>query len=134
MKFKLHNSLSKRIEEFHSIDKEEVRIYSCGPTVYSYAHIGNMRSFLFADLLQRTLKVVGNYKVKWVMNITDIDDKTIRDSKPENGNWNTEMSEPTNDPLVNLRNFTNFYIDEFIKDIGKVGVLKSDVFFISKSD
>lgn len=133
MKFKLHNSLSKRIEEFHSIDKEEVRIYSCGPTVYSYAHIGNMRSFLFADLLQRTLKVVGNYKVKWVMNITDIDDKTIRDSKPENGNWNTEMSEPTNDPLVNLRNFTNFYIDEFIKDIEKVGISKSDVFLFPKA-
>ena len=70
----LSNSLTKKTEPFNAIDKDSVRMYSCGPTVYNYAHIGNMRAFLFADLMQRVLRVVGEYKVKWVMNITNIDE------------------------------------------------------------
>lgn len=133
MKLKLYNTLSKNVQEFEPINENLVGIYSCGPTVYSYAHIGNMRSFLFADLLQRVIKVVGKKNVKWVMNITDIDDKTIRDSKPENGNWVKEMGNLSNDPLSNLKIFTNYYINEFINDIQKVGIRKEDVFDFPKA-
>ena len=68
---KIYNTLSKRIEEFIPIDKNEVRIYTCGPTVYSYAHIGNLRTYIFEDMLEKTLNLLG-YKVKRVMNITDV--------------------------------------------------------------
>jgi len=128
MQIKIFNTLSKEIEEFKPIKKEYVSIYSCGPTVYNYAHIGNMRSFLFADLLYRVLKTVGDYDIKWVMNITDIDDKTIRDSNPKNGNWLDAMKKSSNDPFENIRNFTEFYIDSFIDDIQKVGIDTNNIF------
>lgn len=128
MQIKLYNTLSKEIEDFKPVKNDLVSIYSCGPTVYNYAHIGNMRSFLFADLLQRVLKTVGEYKVKWVMNITDIDDKTIRDSNPKSGNWNKEMGLASSDPYQNIRNFTEYYINSFIDDIKKVGVDTESVF------
>ncbi len=133
MKIKIYNTLSKKIEELKPVNPSEISIYSCGPTVYSYAHIGNIRSFLFADLLQRVLKVVGKYDVKWVMNITDIDDKTIRDSNPKNNNWLSEMKEVTDNPLTNIRNFTEYYTNEFIKDISKVGIQKEDLFEIPRA-
>lgn len=133
MQIKLYNTLNKKVEEFKPVNNKQVGIYSCGPTVYSYAHIGNMRSFLFADLLQRVMKVVGNYKVKWIMNITDIDDKTIRDSKLESGNWLKEMKEYSDNPLQNLQNFTNFYINKFIEDIEKVGINSKDMYKFPKA-
>ena len=73
---KLFNTLSRKIEEFKPINKDQVKFYTCGPTVYDYAHIGNLRTFIFEDILRRTLEYFG-YSVKQVMNITDIDDKTI---------------------------------------------------------
>lgn len=133
MKIKIYNTLSKSIEEFKPINQNLISIYSCGPTVYSYAHIGNIRSFLFSDLLQRTLKVVGNYKVKWVMNITDIDDKTIRDSNPKSGKWNENMPLPTDNPLQNIQTFTGYYIKEFIEDIEKVGINKQHIFELPRA-
>lgn len=77
---KLYNTLSRKIEEFASIEKNQVKLYTCGPTVYDSAHIGNLRTFIFEDILRRTLEYLG-YKVKQVMNITDIDDKTIARSQ-----------------------------------------------------
>lgn len=73
---KLYNTLSRSVQEFQPIDKERVTIYTCGPTVYNYAHIGNLRTFLFEDFLRRALKYLG-YRVFQIMNITDVDDKTI---------------------------------------------------------
>src|SRR5438128_878668 len=70
------NTLSGKTEEFKPLQDKEVRLYACGPTVYDYAHIGNFRAFVFEDLLRRFLEFSG-YKVKHVMNITDVDDKTI---------------------------------------------------------
>ena len=122
MKISLYNSLTRRIEEFAPLLDNLVRIYSCGPTVYNYPHIGNMRAFLFADLLQRVLRVVGKYDVQWVMNITDIDDKTIRDSAIGSQNWLKEMGEQTDSPYENLRKLTNFYESEFLTDIEKLGI------------
>jgi cysteinyl-tRNA synthetase len=122
MKIKLYNSLSRKTEEFNSLDEGIVRMYSCGPTVYNYAHIGNMRAFLFADFLQRVLRIVGEYKVKWVMNITNIDDKTIRDSQIGSSAWVPEMGEQTDNPLDNLLKLTKFYEAEFLKDISTLGI------------
>ena len=73
------NTFSRKREEFHPNVPGEVKMYNCGPTVYAPAHIGNFRAYLFEDLLKRVLLFKG-YKVTQVMNLTDIDDKTIRDS------------------------------------------------------
>jgi cysteinyl-tRNA synthetase len=75
--FRLFNTMSRTIEPFTPADGESVRIYSCGPTVYNPAHLGNFRTFLFVDLLRRTLRLRG-WKVQQVMNLTDVDDKIIR--------------------------------------------------------
>lgn len=74
---KIYNTLTRRKEIFRPIRKEWVGLYTCGPTVYSYAHIGNMRTYIFEDILRRTLEYNG-YRVRHIMNITDVDDKTIR--------------------------------------------------------
>src|SRR3989344_5623790 len=77
-----YNTLSRKKDLFFPIDKGKVRMYTCGPTVYDYAHIGNLRAYIFADILKRVLLYSG-LKVKHIMNLTDIDDKTIRDSQKE---------------------------------------------------
>src|SRR4030067_3179620 len=82
MTLKLFNTLTRKKEEFKPLKEGEVSMYSCGPTVYAPPHIGNYRSFLFADLLKRYLEFKG-FKVRHVMTLTDIDDKTIRDSGAE---------------------------------------------------
>jgi cysteinyl-tRNA synthetase len=122
MEIKLLNSLSRQVEDFKPINGNVVRMYSCGPTVYNFAHIGNMRAFIFADLLQRVLRTVGGYEVKWVMNITNIDDKTIRDSKLKSKFWKDEMGKQTDDAKENLKKFTDYYEMHFLKDIGDLGI------------
>src|SRR5258708_22627312 len=79
MPLKLANTLSGKVEEFHPLDPAAVRMYSCGPTVYDYGHIGNFRTFIFVDLLRRFLRQ-SRYKLHHVMNITDVDDKIIRNA------------------------------------------------------
>ncbi|OYV97986.1 MAG: hypothetical protein B7Z68_02040, partial [Acidobacteria bacterium 21-70-11] len=74
---RLFNTLTRRVEAFHPIEPDRVRMYTCGPTVYNFVHIGNLRTFLFEDVLRRTLTAFG-YRVTQVMNLTDIDDKTIK--------------------------------------------------------
>ena len=103
---KLYNTLTRKKEAFKSIDKKEVRMYTCGPTVYNYPHIGNYRAYITADILKRTLQY-NNYKVKQVMNITDVDDKTIRDSIKER---------------VSLKDFTEKYANIFLKEIETLNI------------
>jgi cysteinyl-tRNA synthetase len=79
MPLRLFNTLSAKIEDFQPLDDNEVRMYACGPTVYDYGHIGNFRTFIAVDILRRYLRQRG-YKVRHVMNITDVDDKIIRNS------------------------------------------------------
>jgi len=79
MPLRLYNTLSGKIEEFHPLEGNEVRMYSCGPTVYDYGHIGNFRTFVAVDLLRRYLRQSG-FRVRHVMNITDVDDKIIRNA------------------------------------------------------
>ena len=83
MNFYIYNTLSKKIEKFIPIEDGKVKMYTCGPTVYDNAHIGNFRTFLFEDLLKRWLQHLG-FKVNHVMNITDVDDKTIKKAIKEN--------------------------------------------------
>lgn len=90
----------------------EVRIYTCGPTVYDYAHIGNFRAYIFADLLRRYLKYKG-YKVFQVMNITDVDDKTIKGAREKK---------------VDLKVFTQRYIQAFFEDIKTLNIEKVEVY------
>ena len=68
---RFYNTLTRKKEDFTPIDGDTVRMYSCGPTVYNYAHIGNLRTYIFMDLIRRTLRYEG-YKIKGVMNITDV--------------------------------------------------------------
>jgi len=79
MALRLYNTLSGKIEDFQPIDSNRVRMYACGPTVYDYGHIGNFRTFVAVDILFRFLKLSG-YSVHYVMNITDVDDKIIRNA------------------------------------------------------
>jgi cysteinyl-tRNA synthetase len=111
MSLHLYNSLSRTLERFKPLRQEEVKVYACGITPYNYAHVGNIRAYLFEDFVIRTLRFLG-YKVKAVMNVTDIDDKTIRDS---------QKSEKT------LKEFTEFYTDAFFADLEKLHIEKPDI-------
>ncbi|MCH9025308.1 MAG: cysteine--tRNA ligase [candidate division Zixibacteria bacterium] len=106
MALRFKNGYSRQVEEFKPIDKGKVRMYTCGPTVYLFAHIGNFRTFIFEDLLRRYLKYKG-YQVTQVMNITDIDDKIIRDSQKEG---------------KALKEFTEPYTKAFFEDIDTLGI------------
>ncbi|MDR3519330.1 MAG: cysteine--tRNA ligase [Candidatus Pacebacteria bacterium] len=106
MALKFYNTLSREKEIFVPINPPNVGFYSCGPTVYNYPHIGNYRAYIFADTLKRVLQYEG-YKVNHIMNITDIDDKTIRDSQKEH---------------KTLKDFTEFYTAEFLKDIKSLNI------------
>ena len=71
MSFKIYNTLGHKIEEFVPYNKDKVTMYTCGPTVYHYAHIGNLRTYIFEDIFEKTLKYIG-YEVTRCMNITDV--------------------------------------------------------------
>ena len=90
--FRLYNTLTRSVEPFAPADGKTVRIYSCGPTVYNPAHLGNFRTFLFVDLLRRALRLHG-WRVHQVMNLTDVDDKIIRRAA-EQGKTISEVTEP----------------------------------------
>lgn len=109
---KLYNTLTKKVEEFIPIDPNEVKIYMCGPTVYDYFHIGNARSFVMADMVRRYLEYKG-YNVKFVMNLTDVDDKIIKKANEE--------KRSTND-------VTTDYINAFFEDITKMKIKKANVY------
>lgn len=79
MPLRLSNTLTQQLEEFSPLENNTVRMYTCGPTVYHYVHIGNLRTFTFQDILRRWLRAHG-YKLMHVMNITDVEDKIIRNA------------------------------------------------------
>ena len=104
---KFYNTKSRKREEFKPIEEGKVGLYTCGPTVYDFAHIGNFRAYIFEDLLRRFLELSG-YDVNHVMNITDIDDKTIRRSIEENRS---------------LQDFTDEYVKSFHEDVATLRLL-----------
>jgi cysteinyl-tRNA synthetase len=112
MPIKFYNTLTKKKEVFKPIKDKEVRAYSCGPTPYDYAHIGNFRSYVFADILRRYLEWKG-FKVKQVMNLTDVDDKTIKNSMKEG---------------VSLKEFTERYSKAFFEDIKTLNILPATLY------
>jgi len=107
----LYNTLTRKKEEFKPLRKDYAGFYTCGPTVYNFAHIGNLRTYIFEDILKRVL-IYNNYQVKHVMNITDVDDKTIRDS---------QLAGKT------LKEFTKYYSEVFLSDIKALNILLPDV-------
>ncbi len=109
---RLYNSLTKKTEEFKPLKAGKVGLYTCGPTVYDQAHIGNLRSYVFADILLRAL-LVNDYKTKWVMNITDVEDKTIEKS---------QSSSLGQDPQKALKEYTRKYEAIFWKDLKNLNV------------
>ena len=108
---KIYNTLTRKKEVFTPINKQEVKLYTCGPTVYDYAHIGNFRSYIFEDILRRYLEYL-NYKVKHVMNITDVDDKTIKNSIVHN---------------TSLNNYTKKYKLSFFEDLETLNIKKAHI-------
>src|SRR2546426_8905146 len=79
MSLRLYNTLTRQVEPFEPLAPPRVTLYSCGPTVWNYAHIGNFRTFLFVDLLRRWLDASG-YAVYHIMNLTDVDDRIIKEA------------------------------------------------------
>eukprot|EP00871_Galdieria_phlegrea_P003790 jgi/Galph1/4411/GphlegSOOS_G3080.1 len=108
----LYNSKSKQKEIFKSLNPHTVLFYSCGPTVYDFAHVGNFRAFLSYDLLKRWLSFIG-YKVIHVLNITDIDDKIIQRAMKED---------------KSLEEITNFYTEKFFEDLRILNCLPADYY------
>ena len=103
------NTLTRRKEKFVPLEKGKVKMYTCGPTVYDFAHIGNFRAFVFEDLLRRWLEYCG-YKVIHVMNITDVDDKTIAAARKKG---------------ISLREYTEHYTQAFFEDITALNIEKA---------
>ena len=118
---KLYNTLTKKIEEFIPHNKDEVTLYTCGPTVYHYAHIGNLRSYIMEDILEKTL-IYNGYNVKRVMNITDVghlssdsdtgEDKMVNSAKKQN---------------KSVLDIAKFYTEAFFEDLNKLNIKKPGI-------
>ncbi|MDD2566271.1 MAG: cysteine--tRNA ligase [Candidatus Gracilibacteria bacterium] len=106
----LTNTLTRKKENFKPLREEKVKVYFCGPTPYNYSHIGNLRAYLFSDMVVRTMRFLGN-KVETVMNFTDIDDKTIKQSIEQN---------------ISLKDLTQKFSNLFLEDLEKLGINKAD--------
>ncbi len=106
MALRLFNTMSSRIEDFRPLRDREVRMYACGPTVYDYGHVGNFRTFVAVDILRRFLRQSG-YKVRHVMNITDVDDKIIRNAARDG---------------VSVQQYTAKYEKAFLEDAAMIGI------------
>jgi len=112
MALKIYNSLTRKEEQFEPLNKNNVGMYTCGPTVYNYAHIGNYRAYIFSDMLKRYLKYSG-YEVNHIMNITDVDDKTIRESQKEG---------------KSLKDFTEFYTKALFDDRDSLNIIPANTY------
>ena len=112
MTIRFNNSLSHRLQDFQPLQDGKAGLYTCGPTVYNFAHIGNFRAYVFEDLLKRTLLFNG-LSVKHVMNLTDVDDKTIKGSQAAH---------------IPLNDFTQTYKDAFFSDIKTLRLIPADVY------
>ena len=106
------NSLSRRVEELKPLESNTIRLYTCGPTVYNFAHIGNFRAYTFEDILRRVIQFNG-MQVKQVMNLTDVDDKTIKGA---------------NAAGVKLTDYTKTYKDAFFADLKKLNIQPAEVY------
>jgi cysteinyl-tRNA synthetase len=106
MALRLYNTLSGKVDEFHPLKDNQVRMYACGPTVYDYGHIGNFRTFVAVDVLRRFLRQSG-FHIRHVMNITDVDDKIIRNAARDG---------------VSVKQYTAKYEKAFLEDAAALGI------------
>ena len=118
---KLYNTLTRKKEEFAPLDGKTVRMYSCGPTVYNFAHIGNMRTYIFMDILRRTLRYEG-YKVKGVMNITDVG-QLLSDADEGEDKMEKAAKEQRKSPYE----IADFYTKVFFDDLKKLNIGKPEL-------
>lgn len=119
---KLFNTLTRSKEDFIPIDKNEIRMYSCGPTVYNYMHIGNLRTFFFEDILLRVLKY-NNFNVKYVMNITDVGHLTDDEDQGED-----KMEVMAKQTGKNVWDIAKYYTDVFMDDIKKLNIIPPNIY------
>ncbi|HKD17121.1 MAG TPA: cysteine--tRNA ligase, partial [Thermoanaerobaculia bacterium] len=112
MSLRVFNTLGRKIVDFEPLEAGHVRLYTCGPTVYNTVHIGNLRTFLWEDILRRHLKAKG-WRLTHVMNLTDVDDKTIRRA---------------NEAKQSLRDFTTKYAELFFRDIDRLGFERAEIY------
>ncbi len=112
MEVRFFNTLERRLMPFSPLENGCAKMYTCGPTVYNFAHIGNFRAYIFEDILRRTLEYFG-YSVTQVMNLTDVDDKTIRDSRAAG---------------LPLRDFTAKYKEAFFEDIKSLKIEPAEIY------
>ena len=108
---KIYNTLTRKKEEFVPIDKNEIKMYSCGPTVYDYFHLGNARPFIVFDTMRRYLEYRG-YNVKFVQNFTDIDDKMIKRANAEG---------------ITVKELGERFIAEYFEDAKALGICEATV-------
>jgi cysteinyl-tRNA synthetase len=108
---RLRNTLTRALEEFRPLEGNQVRMYACGPTVYDYGHIGNFRTFVAVDVLRRYLKYLG-YEVLHVMNITDVEDKIIRNMLQQG---------------KSLKDYTEFYSEAFLQDCESLNIEQAEI-------
>src|SRR6202048_1568925 len=106
MPLRLYNTMSSQVEEFRPLSDSEVRMYACGPTVYDFGHIGNFRTFVAVDILRRFLRQSG-YQIRHVMNITDVDDKIIRNAARDG---------------ISVQQYTAKYEKAFLEDAALIGI------------
>jgi cysteinyl-tRNA synthetase len=117
MQLRLYNTMSRRIEDFYTLEPDLVKLYTCGPTVYNYAHIGNLRTYVFEDVLRRSLEYVG-YRVEQVMNITDVGHLTDDADEGED-----KMVKSSREKGMTVWDIAQFYTDAFFEDVKELNIL-----------
>ena len=121
MSLKLFNTLTRKKELFEPIDRKEVRVYTCGPTVYGYTHVGHARTYVFEDLLRRVLEY-NSFKVKHVMNITDVGHLTSDADTGED-----KMDKAAKKEGKSVMDIAEFYTKVFFEDLKKMNILSPHI-------
>ena len=118
---KIYNTLSKKVEEFIPYSEKEVTMYTCGPTVYYYAHIGNLRTYISEDVLEKGLRYLG-YNVKRCMNITDVGHLSGDSDTGED-----KMAKAAQKEHKSVLDIAKFYTEAFFKDLERLNIKKPDI-------
>ena len=121
MKVSIFNTMSRSIEQFEPLSADTVRMYCCGPTVYNFAHIGNLRTYVFEDILRKTLEYAG-YRVEHVMNVTDVGHLT-----DDADDGIDKMVKSSQEMGKDVYEIARFYTDAFFKDIDELNIARPTV-------
>lgn len=121
MQLRLYNTMTRKIEDFYTIEPGKAKMYTCGPTVYNYAHIGNLRTYVFEDVLRRTLEYVG-YEVEHVMNVTDVGHLTDDADEGED-----KMVKSSRESGRSVWDIARFYTEAFFLDIDNLNIVRPTI-------